>query len=127
MAGLLRHNGALVLRLQLRHELGGEPAGLLGVEITDLLGDIHQAGDHLLVTLLGSLLKGTASTADLDGKLLTGSVSHELARLLLHVLGAAGRLIDSPALLRSLAVTDLLHWLVALLHSLVKSFLLECD
>ena len=116
-----------MLGREARHQLGNVPAGLLWVEVTHLLGDINKAGDDLVMALLGSLLEGTASSADLNGKLLTGGVSHELAGLLLHVLGAAGGLVHSPALLGTLAVTDLLHWLVALLHSLVKSFLLECD
>ena len=79
------------------------------------------------MTLLGSLLKCTARSTDLHGKFLTGSVSHELTRLLLHVLGAAGRLVDSPALLRSLAVTNLLYGFVTFLNSFINSLLFEGD
>ena len=105
-AGLLGHDGALVLGLQLRHQLGDEPAGLLGVEVTHLLGDIHQAGDHLVVALLLSLLVSAAGAANLNGKLLAGSISNKLAGLLLHVLGGARGLVYSPALLRSLATVE---------------------
>ena len=41
-AGLLGDDGALVLGGQLRDQLGGEPAGLLRVEITDFLGNIDK-------------------------------------------------------------------------------------
>ena len=126
VTSLLRDDGALVHGGQLGRQLSLKSAGLLWVEVTHLLGDIDQGRDDLVMALLGSLLEGTASSADLNGKLLTGGVSHELAGLLLHVLGAAGGLVHSPALLGTLAVTDLLHWLVALLHSLVVSLLLEC-
>ena len=40
-AGLFRHGSALMSRLQLGHQLGDEPAGLLGVEVTHLLGHVH--------------------------------------------------------------------------------------
>ena len=126
-AGLLRNCGALVLRSQLWHKLGGKSAGFLGVEITSFLGNINYRGCHFVVTLLRSLLEGAAGSTDLDGELLTGGVSHELTRLLLHVLGATGRLIDSPALLRSLAITNLLYRFVTFLNSLVESFLFEGD
>ena len=101
-AGLLGHDGALVLGLELGHQLGDEPAGLLGVEVTHLLGHIDQGGDHLVVTLLLSLLVSAASSANLNGELLAGSISDKLARLFLHILGGAGGLIHSPALLWSL-------------------------
>ena len=79
------------------------------------------------MTLLWTLLVGTASSANLNGKLLTGGVSHELAGLLLHVLGGAGGLVHSPALLGTLAVTDLLYRFVTFLNGLVESFLFERD
>ena len=124
-ASFLGDGGALLLWLEAGDKLGDQPAGLLRVEVTSLLGDINDTGDDLVMALLITFLKSTASSADLDRELLTGGVSHELAGLLLHVLGAAGGFIDSPALLRSLAVTDFLHRFVALLHSLVVCPLLE--
>ena len=126
-AGLLRNCGALMLRSQLWHKLGGESAGFLGVEITSFLGNINYRGCHFVVTLLRSLLKGTASSTDLHRKLLTGGVSHELTRLLLHVLGATGRLVDSPALLRTLAITNLLYRFVTFLNCFINSLLFEGD
>ena len=36
------HYGALVLGGQLWYQLGDEPAGLLGVQVTDFLRNIHQ-------------------------------------------------------------------------------------
>ena len=112
---------------QFRNQLGDEPASLLRIEITDLFWDIKERSYNFVMTLLLSLLKGTASSTDLNGQLLTAGVSHKLARLLLHILGAAGALIHSPALLWSLTIAHLLNWLVALLDSLIESLLLECD
>merc|ERR1719350_1342037 len=74
-AGLLGHDGALVLRGELGHQLSDKSAGLLGVEVTHLLGDIHQGGDDLFVTLLLSLLCHAASSANLHRKLLARSIS----------------------------------------------------
>ena len=51
-ARLLRHDRALVLGTETRHELGDESAGLLGVEITHLLGHVDQRGDDLVMALL---------------------------------------------------------------------------
>ena len=102
-------------------------ASFLWVEIAYFLRNINKGGDHLLVTLLRSLLKGTASSTDLDGKFLTGGVSHELTRLLLHILGAAGGLVHSLTDLLPLAVTDLLYRFVTFPHSLVESLLFEGD
>merc|ERR1719438_485386 len=79
------------------------------------------------MALLRSLLEGTSGSTDLNWQLLTAGVSYKLARLLLNILGAAAALIHCPALLRSLTIAHLLHWLVALLHFLVVSLLLECD
>merc|ERR1719220_1329608 len=117
---LLRHDGALVLRGQLGHQLGHKSAGLLGVEVTLLLGHIHQCCHNLVMALLLSLLIGAASSTNLNRKLLTGSVSNKLAGLLLHILGGAGGLVHSPALLRALTIADLLQGLVALPHGLVE-------
>jgi len=125
--GFLGDNGALVLRLQLGNKLCDESAGFLWVEITNLLWNIHKGSNDLVMTLLLSLLKSTSSTTDLNWKLLTGSISHKLAWLLLHILGATGRLIDSSALLWSLTIANLLHGLVALLHGLVVGLLLKGD
>ena len=127
VTGLLGHDGALVLGAQLGHQLRHVATRLLGVEVTHLLGHVHRGGDHLLVALLGPLLVGAAGAADLDGQLLARGVAHELAGLLLHVLGGAGGLVHGAALLGSLAVTHLLHGSVALLHSLVEGFLFEGD
>ena len=79
------------------------------------------------MALLRTLLGDTASTADLHRQLLAPGVSHKLAGLLLNVAGGAGGLVDGPALLRTLAVADLLERTVALLHGLLHSLLLEGD
>jgi len=125
--GFLGHNGALVLGLQLGDKLGDEPAGFLWVEIANLLRNIHKGSDDLVMALLLSLLKSTTSTADLNWKLLTGSISHKLAWLLLNILGATGGFIHSSAFLWSLSIANLLHGFVALLHGLVVCLLLEGD
>ena len=127
VAGLLGDDGALVLGLQLGDQLGLEPAGLLGVEVTHLLGDIQERGDNLVVALLRTGLADTAGATDLNGELLALGVTNKLAGLLLDVPGGARGLIDGPALLGSLAVADLGDGLVALLHGLVESLLLEGD
>ena len=116
-----------MLRHQLGHQLGGITTSLLGVEVAHLLGDIKKRHDGLVMALLGTLLGDTAGTADLNGELLTPRVTHKLAGLLLDILGGARGLVDGPALLGSLAVTDLLQGLVALLHGLVESLLFEGD
>ena len=61
------------------------------------------------MTFLISINIVAPGTADLDRKLLTGGVSQELplAALSLPVLGAAGGLVHSPALLGSLTGADL--------------------
>ena len=74
-----------------------------------------------------TLLVSAASSANLNGKLLTGSVTNKLARLLLHILGGTRGLVHSPALLGALAIALLLNGSVAFLHSLVHRFLLESD
>ena len=127
VAGLLGDDGALMLGLELGDKLGLEPAGLLGVEVAHLLRDIKERPNGLVVALLGTLLGDTAGAADLNGQLLTLRVTNKLAGLLLDVLGGARGLIEGPALLWSLPVADLLEGLVALLHGLVESLLLEGD
>ena len=127
IAHFLRHDGALMLGTELGHQLGDEPARLLRIEVTDLLRNIKERGDDLVMAFLWPLFKSTASSTDLYGQLLTAGVSHKLARLLLNILGAAGALIDSPALLWTLSIANLLNGLVAFLDSLIESLLLECD
>ena len=41
VTSFLGHDGALVFWCELRDESCDEPAGLLGIEVTDLLRDIH--------------------------------------------------------------------------------------
>ena len=103
-AGLLGDNGALLLGREAGHQPGDVLADLLGVQVTGLLGHIHQGGEHLIVALLRSLLKGAASTADLNGQLLALGVTDKLARRLLHILGGARGLIYRLAHLLSLAI-----------------------
>jgi len=127
VANLLGDGGALSSGLEPRDKLGLEAAGLLGVQVTGLLRDINKGCDDLIVALLFSLLSDTASTADLNGQLLTLGVSDKLARLLLNVLGGARRFVDSSALLRALTIANLLEWPVAFLDGLIESLLLEGD
>ena len=126
-ASLLGYDGALVLGTEAGHQLGHVSTSILGVEVAHLLWNINKGSDNFVMTLLLSLLKGTSSSTDLNGQLLTAGVSHKLARLLLNILGAAGALIHSPALLRSLAIAHFFNWFVAFLDSLIESLLLECD
>merc|ERR1719210_1751168 len=88
--GLLWHNGTLMFWLELGDKFGDEPTGFLWVQITNLLWDIHKGSNNLVMTLFRSLLKGTSSTTDLNGELLTRGVSNKLAWLFLNILGAAG-------------------------------------
>jgi hypothetical protein len=127
VADLLGNGGALSNRVQLGDKLGLETAGLLRVQITGFLGNINKGGNDLIVALLSSFLSDTASSADLNGKLLALGVSNKLTRLLLNVLGGAGRLIDSTALLGTLTIADLLNGLVTFLHGFIESLLLEGD
>ena len=127
VARLLWDDGAFGLRLEAGDQLGLQTAGLLGVQVTHLLRNINQRSELLVVALLRTLLGDTASTADLHRQLLAPGVSHKLAGLLLNVAGGAGGLVDGPALLRTLAVADLLERTVALLHGLLHSLLLEGD
>ena len=116
-----------MLRAKFGHQFGDESAGLLRVEVTNLLRHIYESGYNLFMALLLSLLKGASSPTNLYWKLLTASVSHKLARLLLHILGGAGGLIDSPALIRSLPIAHFLHRPVAVLHCLIEGLLPEVD
>merc|ERR1719150_1443444 len=103
-AGLLRDNGALVLRLQSGNKLGDISAGLLWVQVTDFLRNINKRSEHFVMTLFISICEDTSSSTDLNRKFLTGSVSDKLARLLLNIFGGAGRLIHSATLLWSLSI-----------------------
>merc|ERR1712055_476634 len=107
-ARLLGDDGALVLGGQLGNQLCLQPAGFLGVQVTLLLRNVNKRGDGPVMALLRTFLKNTASSADLDRKLLTAGVPNELARLLLHVLGRARGLVHCLANLRALAVAHLL-------------------
>jgi len=108
-------------------KLGHKFADILGVQVTNFLRDINKGGENFLMALLITFLKDTSSTADLHWKLLAGSISNKLARLLLNVLGGTGGFIHSSALLRSLTIANLLNWFVAFVDSLIESFLLEGD
>ena len=119
--------GALSNGVKLGDKLGLEAAGLLGVQVASFLRDIDERSDDLIVALFGSLLSDAASTADLNWELLAVGVSNKLAGLLLNVLGGAGRFIESATLLGSLTIADLLEGLVAFLHGLIESLLLEGD
>ena len=79
------------------------------------------------MALLLSLLKGAASSTDLNGQLLALGVTNKLAGRLLHILGGARGLIHSLAHLLALTIADLLGWLVTLLHRLIEGLLLESD
>jgi hypothetical protein len=87
VASLLGDDGALGDGLQSGDELGLEAAGLLGVQITDLFGDIDERSDGLIVALFGSFLGGTSSTANLDREFFATGVTDEFTGLLLNVLG----------------------------------------
>ena len=127
VADLLRDGGALSNWVKLGDKLGLEATGLLRVQVTSLLRNINKSGDDLIVALLSSLLSDTASTADLNWELLAVGVSNKLAGLLLNVPGGARGFVDSATLLGALAIANLLKGLVAFLHSLVESLLLEGD
>ena len=102
-AGFLWHNRAFMLRCKLGHQLGLQPASLLGVQVAHLFGNIHQGVNLLLVALLSAFLHNTASPTDLHWKLLTACVPHKLSRVLLYV-PALG--ITSTPFLTHLVVQD---------------------
>jgi len=127
VADLLGNDCALMLRLEGRNQPGLETASLLWVEIADLLRNIEKRGNSLVMALLRALSGDTASTADLNWELLTAGVSNKLARLLLNILGGAGRLVDSLANLWALAIALLDQRPVAFLDLLLDGLLLESD
>ena len=127
LASLFGDGCAFGLRLQLWHQLCDESTGLLWVEVACLFRYIDKGRDDLVVTLLVALDGVTSGAADLDRQLLAVRVADKLARLLLDVPGGAGALVDSLALLGSATVANLLDGLVAFLHGLVESLLLESD
>ena len=86
-ASLLWDYGALPLRVETRHQLGHQTAGLLGVEVAHLLRHVHQGVDLLLVALLRALLNYTACSTDLHWKLLTTCVPHKFSWSKLNVPG----------------------------------------
>ena len=49
VAGLLGHDGALLVGGEAGHKAGGEAAHLAGVQVAHLLGDVHHRGHHLQV------------------------------------------------------------------------------
>jgi len=87
VASFLGDDGTFMSWLQSWDELGLEAASLLWVQVTDFLWDVDKGGDGLVVAFLWSFFGHTASTADLDWKLLALGVADELAWLLLDVLG----------------------------------------
>ena len=97
--------------------------GLLRIQITDLLWNIHQRVNLFLVTFFLALLVLAAPTTDLNWDFLTGRVAYKLSRGLLNILGGAVRLEDCPTLLRTLAITNLPLWSVALLYGVPHSLL----
>jgi hypothetical protein len=109
-AGLLGHDGALLLGRETGHQPGDVLADLLGVQVAGLLRHIHNRGEDLVVTLLRPLLECAAGAADLNRQFLALGVADILARGLLHVLGGAGGFVDSLA--------DLLPLPVALLNKI---------
>jgi hypothetical protein len=127
VAHLMGNDGALMLGLQLGNQFGLEPAGLLGVQVAHFLWHVKKRHNGLVMALLGSLLTCATGTTNLNGKLLTGRVPKKLPGLLLDVLGGTRRLIHGPALLRALAIADLIYGFVALLDGLIHSLLFESD
>ena len=134
--------GTLLFGSQTRHQLCDQSTGFLGVEITSLLGNIHQSVQlnkwsdnggtvalrlsHLLiVTLLRTLLTDTALPTDLHRLLLALGVAHEAPVALVDIPGGAGGLVHSPALPGPLSVTNLLHRSVTLPDRLLHCLLLE--
>jgi len=125
VAGLLGDDGTFVSGLQSWDKLGLEAAGLLWVQVTDLFRNIKERSDGLVVALFWSLLSHTASSANLNWKLLTLGVSDKLTRLLFNVLGGTAGFVDGSAFLWSLTVAHLFQRLVAFLDSLIDCLLLE--
>ena len=127
MTSLLRYNGALVLWSEAWYQLGGEPADLLRIYITNFLRHVHYRCYHLVMTLLTTLLIITACPTHLYRQLITGGVSNKLAWLFLHILCSTVRLIDCTAFRRSLPIAGLFKRGVAFTHCLIVCPLLERD
>ena len=125
LAGFLWHSSTLMLWTKFRHKFCCESAGFLWVEITNFFRHIHKGYSDLIMTLLSSLFIGASSPTDLYWKLLTSCFSHKLSWLFLHILCGTRWLIDSSALLRALAITDLFNRLIALFDCLIESLLFE--
>ena len=87
VANFLWDDGAFMLWLQLGDQLGLEPAGLLGIQVTHFLWYIKEGGDNLVMALFRTFLCDATCAANFHRKLLAASVSDKLAWLLLHILG----------------------------------------
>jgi len=124
---LFWNNRALVFWSQPRHKLVREFASFLWVQVAHFFGHINERGEDFIMALLWSFFENTTGSTDLNRELLTAGVSNKLARLLLHILGCAGRLVHSLANLGTLTVAHLLDRCVALPHCLVEGLLLEGD
>jgi hypothetical protein len=126
-AHLLGHDGALVLWLELGHQLRHIVAGLLGIEIAGLFGNVDKTRDLFVMAFLCSLLKCAPSAADLNRQLITLGVADKLTRTFFYILCSACRLVDSLAYLLSFAIANLFGRLIALLHHLLKGLFLKGD
>ena len=127
VAHFLGHNGTFWLWVELGHQSGLETASLLGVQVTDLFGNINERSDLLVMALFGSFNSGTAGTANFNGQLFAAGVSDKFARLLLNVSGGTRRFVDSAALSWSLAIANFFQGSVALLHTFFDGLLFEGD
>ena len=127
VAHLLRYDCTFVLRFQAWDKLGLETTSLLGVQIANLFRNINKTCDLLVMALFWALVSGATSSTDFNGQLLTAGVSNKLARLLFYVTSSTRGFIDSPTLLRAIAVAYFLQRPVALFHTLSDGLLLECD
>ena len=87
IANFLGDDCAFMLRLELGDELGLEPAGLLGIQVTHLFRYIQEGGDSLVMAFLSTLLCEAPCTTNFHRKLLATGVANKLAWLLLHILG----------------------------------------
>jgi len=127
VAGLLRHDGALVGRGQSWNELGGESADLLGVEVAHLLRGVHHRHNHLVMTLLLPLLVDATRSTDFDGKFLALTVPDKLTWLFFDVFGGTRRFENSSALLGPFSIANLFDWFVTLFNGFVDSLLFKSD
>jgi len=126
-ACFLRHSCALLLGLQAGNQFCLKSAGLLGIEITDFLGNINQSINFFIVAFLCALSAHATSSANLDRKLFTGSVSNKFTRSFLNISGSTGGFINSSTFLLALSIANLLLWPVALSDGLFAGLLLERD